>query len=165
MDKSFLKYGLITGAIISVLLALTVYKLVIYVPSFDFNKIELVDLNGQKVDINSLKSKPLVINCWATWCAPCVEELPYFEEVSLKYKNEVNFIFVSDEEMSKIIKFKERKKLNLFYAKSLKSIGTIGINVRPTTYFFKENGVLETSKTGMIEKSALEELIKSLIEK
>ena len=163
MDKSFFKYGFITGAIISVLLALTVYKLVIYVPSFDFNKIKLVDLNGQKIDINSLTSKPLVINCWATWCAPCVEELPYFEEVSLKYKNQVNFIFVSDEEMSKIIKFKERKKLNLFYAKSLKSLGTIGINVRPTTYFFKENGVLETSKTGMIEKSALEELIKSLI--
>ena len=78
----------------------------------------LVDLDGKKVNTELLLDKPLVINYWATWCKPCIEEMPYFEEVNLKYKNEVNFLFVSDEEISKIANFNKRKKFNLFFVKA-----------------------------------------------
>lgn len=41
-------------------------------------------------------SKIRIINFWATWCGPCVKELPYFEEISKRYpKNEVEVILVS----------------------------------------------------------------------
>ncbi len=44
--------------------------------------------------IKENNSKPLVINFWATWCAPCVKELPYFEKLNLENPN-VKVILVS----------------------------------------------------------------------
>ncbi len=41
------------------------------------------------------KEVPHVINFWAIWCKPCVQELPFFEEVSSKYKEQASFTFVS----------------------------------------------------------------------
>ncbi len=57
-----------------------------------------------------------VINFWATWCRPCVEELPYFEQLNENYSSEkVKVILVSldfaDELNSKVIPFLERRKI------------------------------------------------------
>ena len=50
--------------------------------------IEVVDFDGlySKIDLSS--DKTYVINFWATWCAPCVKELPYFEEVNKELKDQ-----------------------------------------------------------------------------
>ena len=55
-----------------------------------------------------------VVNFWATWCIPCVKELPYFEELSLKYKNQkLKVILVSldfEENLkTKVIPFLDKK--------------------------------------------------------
>lgn len=57
-----------------------------------------------------------VINFWATWCRPCVEELPYFEQLNENYSSEkVKVILVSldfaDELNSRVIPFLERRKI------------------------------------------------------
>ena len=49
-------------------------------PSKD--SIEVVDFDGLYSKIDLSVDKTYVINFWATWCAPCVKELPYFEEVN-----------------------------------------------------------------------------------
>jgi|CXWL01.1.fsa_nt_gi thiol-disulfide isomerase/thioredoxin len=57
-----------------------------------------------------------VINFWATWCGPCVNELPYFEELNKNYLNQkvkvilVSLDFVSDYD-SKLVRFVKRKKI------------------------------------------------------
>ena len=51
------------------------------------NTIEIVDFDGLYSKIDLSVDKTYVINFWATWCAPCVKELPYFEEVNKKYKD------------------------------------------------------------------------------
>tara|TARA_A100001388_G_C28513405_1_gene377371 strand:+ start:165 stop:647 length:483 start_codon:yes stop_codon:yes gene_type:complete len=49
--------------------------------------IEVVDFEGMYSKIDLSVDKTYVINFWATWCAPCVKELPHFEEVNNEYKN------------------------------------------------------------------------------
>lgn len=63
------------------------------VSSFD---LEVYDYDGLKPLINKADDKVHVVNFWATWCAPCVKELPYFEKINSDYKNKnVEVLLVS----------------------------------------------------------------------
>lgn len=53
-------------------------------PSPTFN---YPDINGKKVSLNSLKGNYVYIDVWATWCAPCKEEIPYLKELYSEYKD------------------------------------------------------------------------------
>lgn len=60
------------------------------------NKVKVMDYNGLKPYLSQQNDTVYVINFWATWCKPCVEELPLFVKVSHEKQNEkVKFIFVS----------------------------------------------------------------------
>lgn len=54
-----------------------------------------VDLNGNQVALSSLKGKVIYVDLWATWCGPCMEEMPYFEKLKLQYKDNPNVVFIS----------------------------------------------------------------------
>ncbi|MDP5158950.1 MAG: TlpA family protein disulfide reductase [Flaviramulus sp.] len=58
--------------------------------------LEVYDFNGFEKFLNKNNNKTYVINFWATWCGPCVKELPYFEKLNEAYKNDdVEVILVS----------------------------------------------------------------------
>ncbi|SFG61912.1 TlpA family protein disulfide reductase [Pedobacter insulae] len=61
-------------------------------PAVDFTAI---DLAGKPVKLSSLKGKVIYVDLWATWCGPCMQEMPYFEKLKEKYKNNPNVAFVS----------------------------------------------------------------------
>lgn len=82
------------------------------------NKIELeiYDYKGLEAFLNKKDDKVHVINFWATWCAPCVKELPFFEKLNEAYANRgVEVILVSldfpKQYDSKLKPFIENKKL------------------------------------------------------
>ena len=57
---------------------------------------DVVDFDGLKPYLNKKDDNVYVINFWATWCAPCVKELPYFEQLNKNYKSQnVEVILVS----------------------------------------------------------------------
>ena len=59
-------------------------------------KLEIVDYYGLEEVINRVDDKTYVVNFWATWCAPCVKELPYFEKLDKEYENKnVEVVLVS----------------------------------------------------------------------
>ncbi|TGV01249.1 TlpA disulfide reductase family protein [Flavivirga rizhaonensis] len=59
-------------------------------------ELEVYDYNGFEKFLNKKNDKIYVINFWATWCAPCVKELPYFEKLNSQYRNKnVEVILVS----------------------------------------------------------------------
>lgn len=59
-------------------------------------KLEVYDFNGFKSFLNKANDTTYVVNFWATWCAPCVKELPNFEKLNKKYSDKkVKVILVS----------------------------------------------------------------------
>ncbi len=43
---------------------------------------QMKDLSGRPVNLAAYKGRPLVVNFWASWCAPCIEEMPDFQRAS-----------------------------------------------------------------------------------
>ncbi len=59
-------------------------------------ELEVYDFNGLEKFLNQVDDKVHVVNFWATWCAPCIKELPHFEELFKSYKSKgVEVILVS----------------------------------------------------------------------
>lgn len=64
------------------------------------------DINGKNVNLSSLKGKVLYIDLWATWCGPCMQEMPHSEKLKEKYQGNPDVAFISlsiddDEELWK----------------------------------------------------------------
>ena len=114
-------------------------------------KTSLVDLNQNKVNLTSFKGKKVVINYWATWCSPCIKEMPELkraEEVLQNYN--YTFLLVSDETISKINTFKNEKKFDFNFLKSINSNEINGVYSLPTTYIFDENGKKVETFVGVV---------------
>ena len=62
----------------------------------DFNDIPSLTYEELKPWLNKQDDKTYVVNFWATWCGPCIKELPYFENINKNYKDQnVEVILVS----------------------------------------------------------------------
>lgn len=76
----------------------------------------LLDQQGNKVSLEDLKGKVVFINFWATWCGPCIAEMPSIQKLHNKFKdnNEIVFVLLEAEgNKAKATKFMESRKLNL----------------------------------------------------
>lgn len=79
----------------SILLYITLL-LSLFSYSQDFIDLDVRNFEALKTEFVPEKGQTLVINFWATWCGPCVKELPYFEEISKTYsQNDVEVVLVS----------------------------------------------------------------------
>ena len=125
-------------------------------------KSSFIDLNENNLDLSVYKGKKIVINYWATWCGPCIKEMPSIkraEEILEDY--DYTFLLVSDETISKISKFKNDRNFDFNFLKSIKSYESLGIYSMPTSDIFDENRKKIETIVGAIEWDS-EEMIAKL---
>lgn len=58
-------------------------------------KLSMKDINGEDFSSKDLIGKYSYIDIWASWCKPCIQEIPYLKELEDKYKDKINFISIS----------------------------------------------------------------------
>lgn len=90
-----------------------------YAPSFNLKSIE-----GNDVSLADLKGKFVFVDIWATWCGPCLQQLPAMKELEEKYRGQnIEFVSISvdkdsdKEKWAKMIREKEMGGLQLFAGK------------------------------------------------
>jgi len=110
------------------------------------------DLDGNGINIEDYAGKRVFVNFWATWCKPCIAEMPDLEEASsiLEKENYV-FLFASDENMLKIRSFVEKRKFNLKFVHLNKELAELKIHSLPTTFIYDTNGAKRKQIVGAMQ--------------
>ena len=110
--------------------------------------IKLKSLDGGSVDLSQYEGKVLFVNVWATWCRPCIEEMPSIERAqSILRDRKVEFLFASNEEPDLIRHFIKNRSLKVNCVQ-LENMEGLKIQALPTTFIFDIGGRLAFSESG-----------------
>ena len=129
----------------------------------------LVNLAGKKVSLSDYKGRPVIVNFWATWCAPCKLEMPWFEEFRSKYSRQgFEVLGIAEDEAPKDEIEKTAKKVNVTYP-ILLTDGKVapaygGVDSLPMSFYVDRKGVVVTETIGLASKDEVEANIKKLVE-
>lgn len=150
MKNKFILYALIFGASLLILGCSAKQS--------DLDKIQLQTLDGLPIDMNDFKGKTVFINFWATWCKPCIMEMPTIAQAKeqLNGKNVV-FLFPSNESVDLITDFKEKRNFDFNYVQ-VQNMEALNIQALPTTMIFNTEGELVFSEMGFRDWSTPENL-------
>src|SRR5690606_28281891 len=84
--------------------------------------------------------RPVLVNVWATWCKPCLKEMPAMEALQQSMPDKISILTVSDEEVEKLLKFREKKDYTFAYLRATKPLATQSLTIYPTTYLLDGSG-------------------------
>ena len=120
----------------------------------DFN-LKLLDAEGNTLSLEALRGKVIFMNMWATWCPPCIAEMPSIDELHEEMGDEVAFVMLSlDKDFEKAKAFDKRKGYNLpLYAPVGNLPEMYHSSAIPTTYVIDADGNLALTHKGMADYS------------
>ena len=103
----------------------------------------------KELNLENFKGKPLFVNFWATWCPPCVAEMPSIQRLYDEYKDKVAFILISNENAAVINRFIEKNEYSMPVYSLLSNVPAVfETSTIPSTYLVSPSGRLLISKTG-----------------
>lgn len=130
----------------------------------------IVTLAGKPVLPDTLRNKIILIDFWATWCVPCMQEMPYLQKVYAQYKNhpDVRFMVINSGARNTLADaqnwFGNKKYGFPVYFHTNPSVGEVfGFNVIPALYIIDKKGQLQYKHIGF-EGPQVEEHLKALID-
>lgn len=132
----------------------------------DYNFV-LMDAEGQRVPFTEFEDKVVFVNFWATWCPPCVAEMPDIHDLYREMDGkEIEFVLISlDDDFEKAKNFVKKKDFDFPIYQMASSLPSVyESRAIPTTYVISPNGEIVVTKSGMAKyntkkfKNFLEEL-------
>ncbi|WP_258455298.1 TlpA disulfide reductase family protein [Aequorivita sp. CIP111184] len=109
----------------------------------------LLQLNTEEANFSQSKGKVTIVNFWATWCPPCVAEMPSFQKLYDTYGDKLDFYFVTSEKAEKVEKFMEKNHYTLpIYIQAFKAPEQLESSVLPTSYLISKSGEIVINEEG-----------------
>jgi thiol-disulfide isomerase/thioredoxin len=134
---------------------------VIYATSFP-------DLKGQPQSLGQWSNKLLVINFWATWCAPCLEEMPIFVRLQAQYGAKgLQIVGIAADSSPNAAKFVEKLKINYPVlpdeSRAIEFSKRTGnrLGLLPYTIILNAKGEVVLTKLGVFKEAEITEIIKN----
>ncbi len=127
--------------------------------------VALVSLQGEPVNLSAFAGKPVVVNLWATWCPPCVREMPVLQQAQAGHPA-IHFVFVNVREPRERVQgWLQSRRLplrNVLLDQSGEVAATFGAPGLPTTLFFDAGGVLVGTRVGELSAATLAERLRAI---
>ena len=122
---------------------------------------QLQNLDGQSISLNDLKGKPVLVNFWATWCRPCVSEMPYIQEIYDEWSGKGLIVLAINigDSSSEAEQFLQDHNLSLPVLLDTNKAVAQRYNIRgiPTTFFIDKDGIIQEKIIGAFpNKEAIE---------
>ncbi|GIW40156.1 MAG: thioredoxin [Candidatus Binatia bacterium] len=125
-------------------------------PAPDF---ELEDLNGQKVRLSAFRGRVVLLNVWATWCAPCREEMPSMERLHRRFSRDgLTVLAVSQDEQGRTTVEPYVRELGLTFPVLLDPRGEVarkfGVTGYPESFVIDRDGKVVLHHVGFQDWSS-----------
>src|SRR5262249_26592963 len=118
----------------------------------------LTDLNGETVSLQSLRGKAVLLNFWATWCGPCVAEMPHLEKLHREYKNKGVIVLGIDDEGAEVAQGYLKQHgytFNTLIDAEKQASRLYRINAIPQSFFITKDGKIAAYNRGTLRESEL----------
>jgi thiol-disulfide isomerase/thioredoxin len=126
----------------------------------------VTDLDGRTLSSADWKGKVVLVNFWATWCPPCLAEIPDLIALQNKYRDRLVVVGISEDEISpEIVKrFATEKKINYPIAMTSAELQTrfTGITALPTTFVLDPDGQIAYKRVGILQPQQTEGVTRAL---
>lgn len=129
---------------------------------------QLIDIKGNRVNFKESEGRVVLINFWATWCPPCIAEMPSLHDLYADYKGKVDFYFVSNEEVKTIKDFLEKNNYSFnVHIPVTQYPKMFDVSSIPRTFLIDRQGQIVVDKTGAANwnsnkiRSTIDDLIKN----
>ena len=112
---------------------------------------ELLSETNEHFDLKDANGKVVLINFWATWCPPCIAEMPSLQELYNDYNDKVIFLFVTNEDFETVNKFKLKKAFNFDVYQPLSAPPEV-LTTRsiPKTFIIDKRGAIVVEESGAV---------------
>jgi thiol-disulfide isomerase/thioredoxin len=112
------------------------------------DKIRLSDLKGQAIQLKQYQGQTVFINFWATWCKPCIQEMPSIAEAQKILQNKkIIFLLASNESAEQIEEFSNTHDYKFNYVR-IENSEEMNVQALPATFIFNSKGNLVFSEAG-----------------
>ena len=114
---------------------------------------QLEDMQGNNVNLQEYYGKVIFLNLWATWCGPCVAEMPGIQELCNTFKGNENvkFFLVSNESQAKVKSFIDKREYTFpVFTTRYQSPKVFISQSIPTTFVISKNGIIKIKETGAV---------------
>jgi thiol-disulfide isomerase/thioredoxin len=110
---------------------------------------QMESLEGSPVFLGDFYGEVMFVNFWATWCPPCIGEMPSLQKLYDSYNQKVAFLFVTGEEPSTVAEFLKKGGFDLpVFIQKYREPETLNASSFPTTYIISGDGDIVLRKTG-----------------
>lgn len=132
------------------------------------SSVEALSPSAKSVKFSDLKGKVVVVDFWASWCAPCKEAIPHYNQLAKKYKDKVIFLGVNEDDDSKerdTFMKKQDISFAIFSDKDKQMAKDFQVVALPTLFVFDKNLKPVTMYRGFDDKKpqVLEKVIQELL--
>ena len=110
----------------------------------------LITANGTEINLEEkFKDRVVFINFWATWCPPCIAEMPTIEKLYQKYKDKIGFAMISSEYIGMIEDFRDRNKYTFpVYQIGIEIPAVFNLSVIPATFIISADRKIALKHVG-----------------